>query len=113
MARAIDVIDNIEVYDEELHIDLWYANIEDTEIKSLVIGLMDVRATDGIKVEYDFARDGWVIKQASKFGWSGDDSVCDPDWQEVAFIQSWARETPYDPVNDKYLPVGSEDPLMT
>lgn len=51
-----------------------------------------VRATDGIRLHYDYARDGWVVEQASTFQWEANDSICDPDWQEVAFIQSWARE---------------------
>jgi gentisate 1,2-dioxygenase len=37
-------------------------------------------------------RDGWAILQASTFEWSADDEVCDPDWQEVAFVQAWGRE---------------------
>jgi hypothetical protein len=53
---------------------------------------MDVRAADDILIEYDFERDGYVIKQASKFVWDADDPVCDQDWQEVAFVQAWARE---------------------
>jgi hypothetical protein len=51
-----------------------------------------VRASDGIRLYYDYARDGFVIQQASTFSWEADDQVCDPDWQEVAFIQPWARE---------------------
>ena len=40
--------------------------------------------------------DGWKIEQASTFSWSADEKVCDPDWQEVAFIQAWGREKPDD-----------------
>jgi hypothetical protein len=53
---------------------------------------MHVRAADDIRIHYDFERDGYVIEQASTFTWSIDDEECDPDWQEVAFIQAWARE---------------------
>ena len=77
---------------DELHIDLWYPDTPDSEVKKIVVGLMDVRAADSISISYDKGRDGWKIEQASAFQWEADDKVCDPDWQEVAFIQAWARE---------------------
>jgi hypothetical protein len=86
------VIDYSEVRGDELHIDLWYPGVPDTTIKKFVIGLVDVRAADDIRISYDKARDGWKIEQASIFEWDADDEVCDPDWQEVAFIQAWGRE---------------------
>lgn len=53
-----------------------------------------VRASDGIRIHYDYERDGYAIEQSSRFAW-GAEGPCDPDWQEVAFVQSWARaETP-------------------
>lgn len=79
-------------YGDELHIDLWYPDVPNSDVSKLVIGLMDVRAADDIRVSYDKDRDGWKIEQASIFEWDADDKVCDPDWQEVAFIQAWARE---------------------
>lgn len=56
------------------------------------VGLCDVRAADSIRIFYDFQRDGWVIQQAAIFEWTIEDPVCDSDWQEVAFVQAWARE---------------------
>lgn len=53
---------------------------------------MDLRAADDIRIEYDFGRDGWVIKQAQVFEWEIDDEICDPQWKEVAFIEAWASE---------------------
>lgn len=76
---------------EVLGVDIWYPRIEDTPSK-VQIGLIDVRAADDIRVEYDFERDGWKISQASTFEWDMDDEVCDPDWQEVAFVEAWGRE---------------------
>ena len=61
-------------------------------IKTIEIGLMDVRGADSIRVSYDFERDGWKIEQVSVFEWEPGDTVCDPCWQEVAFIQAWALE---------------------
>ena len=80
------------VLGDELHIDLWYPGLAETQIKKFVIGLTDVRAADNIRVSYDKQRDGWKIEQASVFEWESGDTVCDPDWQEVAFIQAWGRD---------------------
>ena len=77
---------------DTLTVELMYPR--SNEVNKVLIGLCDVRASDGILVEYDFDRDGWSIKQASTFSWDANDGVCDPDYQEVAFIQSWARAKP-------------------
>lgn len=83
------ILSEAKQYGDELSIDLWYPRVEDNPIKKFVIGLMDVRAADDIRISYDFDRDGWKIEQASTFEWSVDDKICDPDWQEVAFIRAW------------------------
>ena len=72
-------------------IELFYPR-SDGAAKYIEVGLMDVRAADGIRISYDFGRDGYIVEQASTFQWEVDDPVCDEDWQEVAFIQAWARE---------------------
>lgn len=74
-----------------LEINLWYPDAEDDTIRNFIIGLVDVRAADDIRVSYDKKRDGWKIEQASTFSWDAADKVCDPDWQEVAFVKAWAR----------------------
>lgn len=71
-------------------VDLWYPRNEGMRDK-IEIGLMDVRASDGIRVSYDFDRDGWIIEQGSVWAW-GPEEKTDCDWQEVAFLKSWARE---------------------
>ena len=75
---------------DELCCTLYYPRIG--PIDKIEVDLSDVRAADSIRISYDFTRDGWKIEQASIFEWDGDDKVCDPDWQEVAFIKAWARE---------------------
>ena len=81
----------------ELHLDIYYP-LSDNAIKYFVIGLMDVRAADTIRISYDFDRDGYKIEQASTFSWDDhSDTVMDSDWQEVAFIKAWAREKPGQP----------------
>ncbi len=83
----MDILKEATKINDELHIDLWYPDVEDAEIKKIVVGLMDVRATDDIRISYDKKRDGWKIEQASTFKWDGGDEICDPDWQEVAFVK--------------------------
>lgn len=77
--------------DDGLFVDLWYPRCPDRP-KFVELGLVDVRAADPLRIEYDFDRDGWVVKQASRFTFEADDEKQDQDWQEVAFIRAWARE---------------------
>lgn len=79
------------IYKDAVSVGLFYPRVEGHANK-LRIGLSDVRAADDILIEYDFDRDGWSIKQASVFQWDVDDEVCDPDWQEAAFVQAWDRK---------------------
>lgn len=79
----------------------------------VVINQESVRASDGVRLYYDYARDGFVIEQASTFQWEVDDQVCDPDWQEVAFIQSWAREKDHESDADYVKDLGREMDLLT
>lgn len=79
-----------QVYRDTARVTLEYPR--NNPVNKIVVDLCCVRAADGILIEYDFARDGWSIKQASTFEWEIDDKECDPDWQEVAFIEAWARE---------------------
>lgn len=64
----------------------------DLQVRYVYVNQESVRASDGIRMFYDFQRDGWVIQQGSVWEWAAEDTEMDEDWQEVAFIQSWARE---------------------
>lgn len=81
--------------EEAAHFEFWYPRVESqgSRVQALSIGLCDVRAADNIRISYDFERDGWVIKQASRFSWEADEEP-DPDWQEVAFVKAFGRERP-------------------
>jgi hypothetical protein len=79
-----------------LDVEIEYPRCEGQRVRAVQVGLCDVRAADSIRISYDFERDGWSIKQASTFSWDADDTVCDPDYQEVAFVQAWARQRPED-----------------
>lgn len=83
---------DIKAYGKVLSVDLWYPRVEPESIDTIEVGLCDVRAADSIRISYDFERDGYVVKQASKFEWEAGDMVCDADWQEVAFIPAWQRD---------------------
>lgn len=84
------ILEYAKQYGDALHIYIWYPRT-DNPIKAIQVGLMDVRAADDIRIEYDFERDGWVISQAQVFEWDVDERV-DPEWKEVAFIKAWASE---------------------
>ena len=90
-------IDNTELWVSKLdpHIlnaEMWYSRCDTNPINTIEVDLCDVRATDSIRITYDFDRDGWSILQASTFMWQTVDDDCDMDWQEVAFIPAWGRE---------------------
>jgi hypothetical protein len=93
-----DVVKEIIVTKDTVHVDVWYPRTP-TNQKYVCVGLMDVRSSDDIRISYDFGRDGWIIEQASVFHWSADDTVCDPKWKEVAFIQAWSLLDEPDDVN--------------
>jgi hypothetical protein len=77
-------------------IDLYYPRTEG-HAQYIEVGLLDVRASDGIRVSYDFDRDGYMIEQP----WYEEVEITKPDatyrsfnqvehWQEVGFFRSWA-----------------------
>jgi hypothetical protein len=72
-------------------VELWYPSVEGNPTH-VEVNLMCVRATDGIRISYDYDRNGWKVEQDSNVGEAAGDG--DPDWQEVAFVASWGRERP-------------------
>lgn len=77
---------------DSLLVDLQYPRTPGSTFSTVEVDMTEVRACDSIRITYDFDRDGWSIKQASTFSWDADEKVFDSDWQEVAFVQAWARE---------------------
>lgn len=77
---------------DTLSVEMTYPQITKSGVTKIFIDQESVRATDGIRLQYDYDRDGWIIEQQSRFGFRADDKVQDPDWQEVVFVQSWARQ---------------------
>ena len=54
--------------------------------------ICDVRANNGIRLWFDFERDGWVIERPTVFEWDCDDEVCDQGWQEVALVNDFYED---------------------
>ena len=65
-------------------VDLFYPRDRHAAIR---IDLVDVRAADGILVEYDFKRDGWKISQNDG---TFNENLDEWNWKEVAFLAAWS-----------------------
>lgn len=56
--------------------------------KFIEVSICDTRADDGIRLYFDFKRDGWVVQKPTKLSWEINEEP-GPSWKEVAFIQGW------------------------
>lgn len=75
-----------------IDVNFWYPRI-DNNINEINIGLYDVRASDGIRVTYDYERDGYSIQQPFIIEVDKGSFIdCEEHWEETAFLQSWALE---------------------
>lgn len=83
---------------DTLSVNLTYPNIGENRVQYVEINQESVRASDGIRVTYDYDRDGWSIQQPQTTQtlsdikgdiWSYEHSE---SWIETAFVQSWAFE---------------------
>ena len=75
---------------DTVEVEMTYPNIAPPgSVQHVFVNQESVRASDGIRMHYDYDRDGWVIEQVRIFSWTVDDEVCGQDWQEVAFVESW------------------------
>jgi len=76
---------------KECRVDLWYPRVDtertDDKPQAAIVGLMDVRAADDIRITYDFDRDGYVIQQVPLTGTEYD--FQEGEWTEVAFVPAW------------------------
>jgi hypothetical protein len=73
------------------YIDLYYPRSGD--VQTIDIDLVDVRANDGLRIRYDFDRDGWVIMQPKRvLQDTGPGTAEIETWHEVFFAQAWALE---------------------
>lgn len=82
---------------DELHVDLTYPPYTDADNKNgkcrhVVVNQESVRASDGIRVWYDFDRDGFVVEQNSPYMREINETSSEQvdSWREVYFAKSWA-----------------------
>jgi hypothetical protein len=68
---------------DALRVDLWYPRCDDRP-KHVIVGLVDVRVGEDIRISYDFDRDGWSIEQDQCT--AGDQEEHEDEWVEVAFV---------------------------
>jgi hypothetical protein len=90
-ASSLEVIkEGKRMKPEDIQVDLEYPRSDDRP-EGVRIDLSDVRASDGIRVSYDFVRDGWSIQQPKTTRpWIEDNTYgLHEDWIETAFVQSW------------------------
>lgn len=67
--------------------DLWYPRSDAPEcIKTISVGLVDVRAADSFRIHYDFDRDGYVLTREK----CGPDGECSDEWAEIGFVPAWS-----------------------
>lgn len=66
----------------------------DERVRYIEVDQESVRASDGIRLHYDFHRDGWVVCQPTWKLVQVDDTKLDSVhiWTEVGFFQSWALD---------------------
>ena len=77
-----------------LTVDCYYPDAGNPLI--VEVDLVHARATDPIRIQFDFGRNGWRVLQASIFEYEvhdDDEPLYDlpGEWQEVAFIPAWNR----------------------
>ena len=87
---------HVSKHGDELHVELTYPPWTDADNKNkqcryIFVNQEAVRASDGIRLHYDYERDGFVVEQPRpRLIAIGDNSYEDiEDWIEVAFLRSW------------------------
>ena len=71
-----------------------FAYPRSNKIKFIEIGLCDVRATDNIRILFDFERSGWKIEQPYINEVQMDTYIDSSEntWEEVGFFPNWNLE---------------------
>lgn len=79
-------VDFIYDGDDSVTVNIRYPR--QNHIKKVEVDIECVRSSDGIRIQYDFDRDGWIIEQPKRINGN------DQRWTEVSFVQSWQIEEP-------------------
>lgn len=86
--------------DSVLDINITYPGWQDGEnperVRFVQVNQESVRASDGIRLCYDYQRDGWSIMQPKIHEKLVRENVYEDEeeWIETAFVGSWAFERP-------------------
>ena len=61
------------------------------QIKFIEVGMCDVRATDNIRISFDFERSGWKIEQPyiNEKDMGSYIEASEDTWEEVGFFPNW------------------------
>jgi len=78
-------------YGNELHVDLWGPDLPSSDVKKFVLGFMDAKFVNDIRISYDTERNGWKIEQDSR---DEDHVDLEPEWKEVSFIGTKSHDKP-------------------
>lgn len=93
-----DTPDNFHVsrMDAALHVELTYPPYTDADntkgqLRYIIVDQESVRASDGVRLHYDYDRDGFVVEQnKSRLRRVSDNSYESvDDWIETGFFKSW------------------------
>lgn len=80
-------------YERENGISVEMCYPRNTKTKYVDVSISDVRASDGIRIEYDFDRDGYVIKQPIFVDVQKENYIeQEIEWEETFFAKSWKLE---------------------
>lgn len=79
--------------DNVMHVNLEYPGVNGNK-DTIEVNMTHVRADDGLRLKYDFDRNGWAIfKPKVTHPHQGDSYGYHEEWVEVAYIESWQFET--------------------
>ena len=76
--------------DDELHVELTYPKITKDGYRYVVFDQESIRASDSIRISFDYDRNGYKIESPTRLSWDS----CAPDagdmkWKESAFVPAW------------------------
>lgn len=87
--------ENMQIWRDKnlVNLDFYYPRSKES-VDTLEVGLTDVRATDSIRIKYDFPRNGWVIYQPKTTLVTVTSNYLreETEWIESAFCPSWNFE---------------------
>lgn len=84
----------ISILEKKDTVEVEFLYPRSNQIKYIEVGLCDVRASDNIRISFDFDRSGWKIEQ-SYFNEIYKENYIEASeniWEEVGFFPNWNLE---------------------